>query len=163
MSPEVLYHGGAGGLRVGDLIKPNIGGRHLDGCAICEARANGLTVMIGSQPVDGPTGHADRVYVTPHRLYAKHYASLAGRGWLYRVAPVGVVERSSEDMIEAYTCVAARVVKVIDKATVLTMTERRRLWREMGGTTREFEQTVADLPRTMRKIQSAVRGEDTPT
>ena len=70
--------------------------------------------------------------MTSRRLYAKHHASLWGRGDLYRVEPVGDVEPSAEDTIETVVCAAARVVAVYDRAVLLSMTERRRLWREWG-------------------------------
>lgn len=86
--------------------------------------------------IDGLAVRDDRVYFTTNRLYAKHYASLYGRGWLYRIEPVGEVERSTEDTIETYMAPAARVVSVYERAVLLTHTERRRLYREW---------TVADV------------------
>ena len=41
------------------------------------------------------------MYATTDRLYAKHYASLWGRGDLYRVEPVGELLESTEDLIPA--------------------------------------------------------------
>ena len=123
------WHGGVPGLRAGDLIEPGHERATHDGCPWCAARANGEA---GPGGIDGPSKRSDRVYVTSHRLYAKHYASLWGRGDLYRVEPVGDVEASSGDTIETVTCAAARVVAVYERAVLLTMTERRRLWREWG-------------------------------
>ena len=126
---KAWWHGGVPDLRPGDLIEPGHERATHDGCTWCEARANGEA---GPGDIDGPSKEQDRVYVTSHRLYAKHHASLWGRGDLYRVEPVGDVEASSEDTIETVVCSAARVVAVYDRAVLLTMTERRRLWREWG-------------------------------
>lgn len=126
---KAWWHGGVPDLRPGDLIEPGHERAVHDGCTWCEARANGEA---GPGGLDGPSKRSDRVYVTSHRLYAKHHASLWGRGDLYRVEPVGDVEASSEDTIETVTCAAARVVAVYERAVLLTMTERRRLWREWG-------------------------------
>ena len=126
---KAWWHGGVPDLRPGDLIEPGHGRAAHDGCPWCEARANGEA---GPGGLDGPSQRPDRVYVTSHRLYAKHHASLWGRGDLYRVEPVGDVEPSAEDTIETVVCAAARVVAVYDRAVLLTMTERRRLWREWG-------------------------------
>ena len=123
------WHGGVPGLRPGDLIEPGHERAAHDGCPWCEARA---ARTAGPGGLDGPSGQPDRVYLTSHRLYAKHYASLWGRGDLYRVEPVGDVESSVEDSIETVTCRAARVVAVTDRAVLLTMRERRRLFREWG-------------------------------
>ena len=53
-------------------------------------------------------------------------------GTAQRANAVGDVEPSAEDAIETVVCSAARVVAVYDRAVLLTMTERRRLWREWG-------------------------------
>lgn len=124
---SALYHGGVPGLRVGDTIEPGHtrDNRH-PGCPWCEARANGTA----HQGIDGPSQRPDRVYATTNRLYAKHHASLYGRGDLYRVAPTETPERSTEDSIESYTAPRFVVVSVLDRAVLLTNTERRRLSRE---------------------------------
>lgn len=129
-----LFHGGIPGLRVGDLIEPGHGRRHHDGCPWCEARAKGEAHL----GMDGPSQRQDRVYATSSRLYAKHYASLWGRGDLYRVEPVGEAERSTEDSIETWCAPALRVVAVLDRAVLLTMSERRRLDREWAAADRAF-------------------------
>lgn len=123
-----LWHGGVPGLRPGDLIEPGRERRHHDGCPFCEARraqAAGLGVPV----LDGLAEHPDMVYLTPVRDYARHYASLWGRGDLYRVDPVGDVVRSTEDTIETWMAPAARVVSVPERAVLMTMTQRRRLER----------------------------------
>lgn len=81
--------------------------------------------------IDGPS-QQHGVYVTTHRLYAKHYASLFGRGDLYRVEPIGDLRPSTEDSMPTFVCDRARVVQVYERAVLLTMTERRRLFREWG-------------------------------
>ena len=123
------WHGGAPGLPVGALITPGHERKLHDGCPYCEARAKGQAVISPLGAVDPPSGRPDRVYITTDRLYAKHYASLYGRGWLYRVEPVGDVEPSPEDSIPTWLAEAARVVAVYERAVQLTDSERRRLWR----------------------------------
>ncbi|QNJ58119.1 ADP-ribosyltransferase [Gordonia phage Bunnybear] len=127
-----LFHGGVPGLRPGDLIRPGHERNHHDGCPWCEARARGEA----HEGMDGPSQRTDRVYATPNRLYAKHYASLFGRGDLYRVEPVGEVDRSTEDTIETWCAPALRVIAAVDRAVLLTRSERRRLLREWGDADR---------------------------
>lgn len=124
-----LWHGGVPGLRVGDLLEPGHDRFLHDGCPFCEARAAGEAHL----GIDPPSAHQDRVYVTTNRLYAKHHASLWGRGDLYRVEAVGDLVRSTEDTIETYTAPAARVLAAYDRAVLLTWTERRRLDREWAA------------------------------
>lgn len=130
MTPAFLYHGGAPGLRVGDLVEPGHGRKPHHGCPWCAARERGESGPGGLDPL---AQHA-AVYMTPDRLYAKHYASLWGRGDLYRVEPVGEVSRSTEDSIETWRAPAARVLAVYQRAVLLTWSERRRLFREWGAT-----------------------------
>lgn len=127
-----FFHGGIPGLRVGDLLEPGHDRRTHDNCKWCEARAHGGAYL----GMDGPSRRTDRIYFTTHRLYAKHYASLWGRGDLYRVEPVGDVERSTEDTIETFTAPAARVAAVLDRAVQLTHPERRRLQRHWAAADR---------------------------
>ncbi|MGV8973698.1 MAG: hypothetical protein ACOH10_15365 [Rhodoglobus sp.] len=123
-----LWHGGVPGLRLGDLIVPGHERQTKDGCPICEARTAELAG--GPRPVvDGLAMHADKVYLTTDREYARHYASLFGRGDLYRVEPVGQVERSAEDSIETYLADSAAVTGVYDRAVLLTNRQRRALQR----------------------------------
>lgn len=121
-----LFHGGAPGLHPGELIEPGHDRSHHDGCPWCEARARGEA----HAGIDGPSLRPDMVYATPNRLYAKHYASLWGRGDLYRVDPVGPAERSDEDTIDTWCAPRLRVIAALDRAVLLTMAERRRLMRE---------------------------------
>jgi hypothetical protein len=121
-----LFHGGVPGLRAGDLIEPGHERKVHDGCAWCAARAQ------LPPSADGLALQVDRVYLTPERLYARHYASLYGRGDLYRVEPVGELQRSTEDTVETWTAPAARVVAALDRAVVLSPSERRRLYRLWG-------------------------------
>lgn len=122
-----LFHGGVPGLRVGDLIQPGHERQLRDGCPWCQARAANVP---GPAGIDDRTGRTDRVYATGSRLYARHYASLWGRGDLYRVIPVGDTEASLEDSIPSVCAPALRVAAVLDRAVLLTDTERRRLYRE---------------------------------
>lgn len=133
----ILYHGGIDGLRAGDTISPGHSRKAHDGCPWCEARTRGEA----HGGVDGPSVRDDLVYATPNRLYAKHYASLWGRGDLYRVEPVGDLERSREDSVESWMAPALRVASVLDRAVLLTPSERRRLWREWGKADRVFRES----------------------
>jgi len=126
------WHGGMPGLRVGDLIEPGHERATRDDCPICDARRVGTSLAAGNAIIDAPSAHRDRIYITTDRLYAKHYASLYGRGDLYRVEPIGDLLRSTEDSYETYAVTAARVVSVYDRAVLLTWSERRRLYREWG-------------------------------
>lgn len=123
---RILFHGGVPGLRVGDLIEPGHERKPHPGCPYCVARAAG-DAHLG---IDGPSADSERVYCTTSRMYAKHYASLYGRGDLYRVEPVGELIRSPEDTVETFKAPALRVVAVIDRVVLLTNSERRRLLRE---------------------------------
>jgi hypothetical protein len=128
-----LYHGGIPGLRVGDLIEPGHDRQLHDGCPYCEARSKGETAATpDGHLIDGPSQRPDRVYATTHRLYAKHYASLWGRGDLYRVTPLGASEPSTEDSFETVCAEKFQVAAILDRAVLLTHSERRRLWREWG-------------------------------
>jgi len=127
-----LWHGGVPGLRVGDLIEPGNNRPTHPGCAYCAARdeqANG-----GAAPVIDPLAQqTDRVYATTSRAYARHYASLWGRGDLYRVEAVGEAERSAEDSIETWHAPTFRVLAVVERAVLLTWTQRRALNREWAA------------------------------
>jgi hypothetical protein len=133
MNELYLYHGGVPGLPIGGIIQPGHSRKPVDGCPWCLARSRGEA---GPRGIDPLPEHADRVYLTPHRLYAKHYASLWGYGDLYRVEPVGEPELSTEDSIETWHAPGARVVNVYERAVLLTMSERRRLYREWGAADR---------------------------
>lgn len=125
-----LWHGGVPDLRPGDQIRPGQSRPAHPGCPWCEARERGEAGPGGIDPLAFRT---DRVYLTPIREYARHYASLYGRGDLYRVEPDGEVERSTEDTIETWLAPAAIVTAVVERAVLLTMSQRRRLgriWRE---------------------------------
>lgn len=125
MTTTALYHGGVPDLRPGDVIRPGNTRPVHEGCVMCEANAANKAV-----PGSPLTEHKDRVYLTPNRLYARHYASLYGRGDLYRVEhPTGLI-RSTEDSIETWHAPVAVVAAVIERAVLLTMSERRRLLRE---------------------------------
>lgn len=121
--PERLFHGGVPGLGVGDLIEPHEPKFH-EGCPDCEANQRGE-----STPISPVTQHPDRVYVTSDRLYGRHYSSKWWLGDLYRVVPVGAVEKSTEDRFPTWKCEAAKVVAVVERAVRLSDAERRRLFR----------------------------------
>lgn len=129
MTTDTRYwHGGAPGLKPGELLEPGHN-RTVDGCAICEARVSGLTATIAGHAIDPPTGRPTHVYITSDREYARFYASMARFGDLYRVEPVGVLEPSTEDPFPTWTTTAARVLAVYDRAVRLTPQQRRRLMR----------------------------------
>lgn len=125
LSSKALWHGGVPDLQVGDLIQPGHSrdDRH-PGCPFCEAR------KAGTASIDLPSARADRVYFTTHRLYAKFHASLYGHGDLYRVEPVGEVERSAEDLFPSFVAPAARVLVVFAREVLLTPGERTAIYLE---------------------------------
>jgi hypothetical protein len=128
VSDDRWWHGGAPGLRAGDLIEPRSDddGRHLvDGCPECEARRTGGTLMPEG---DGP--RPDRIYITRDRTYARLYAAGYPRGALYTVEPLGPLESTANaDPIESFAVPAARVLKVYDPLVTLTASEWRRMQR----------------------------------
>lgn len=98
------FHGGAPGLKPGDLIEPQpLGeGKHLvDGCATCEARRAG-------QQLKADDLDASLVYVTTDREYARLYAGGYPRGALYVVDPIGELT-PSPDPVPSWGCSGARV------------------------------------------------------
>ena len=111
----ILYHGGAPGFRVGDLILPHET-QKVDECPVCAAGADDNHLPY-------------KVFATPIRIYGKYYASKYVGGSLYLVEPVGECERSTADSIETYYADSMRVAKVVDVGVVLTMSERRHLYR----------------------------------
>lgn len=143
------YHGGIGGLRVGDRLVPSP--PHVqDGCPICEARAAGRVCRVGeyrrwlrlqgpdanrvlamleeaddADPIDPPSQRG-AVYVTESLDYAAFYAARS-QGDLYQVKPEGVVTPSTEDHFPSGTVASARVVAVVRRNVRLTRTERRRI------------------------------------
>jgi hypothetical protein len=119
------WHGGAPGLRVGDLIVP--GERHyVDGCAVCASKKRGENYRLANgAAVDPLNAHEDRVYITADREYARFYASKYPRGDLYTVEPVGELEASTEDPFPTWHVGSARVVSVYDR--YVRLSDRQRL------------------------------------
>ncbi len=149
---SVYYHGGRGGLQVGDVLLP--APPHVeDGCPICaarkvgrrytvrEARAWALSMGAAGEQLlkvleDAPAGASvdppaerQQVYVTTSRLYARWYAARS-RGDLYRVAPVGRMTPSATDHFPSFTVESARVVEVLGRNVFLLRAERRELSRQ---------------------------------
>lgn len=122
-----LFHGGVPGLRPGDLLVGGSSRRSHDGCPFCEARARGEGVIIDGHVVDGPSSYPDRVYVTTDRCYGRFYASLYGYGDLYRVEPVGEMVPSAEDHFPTWTVAQARVRSVVERAVLLSRSQRRQM------------------------------------
>ena len=130
---RILFHGGMPGMRRGDVILPNMAEhRCVEGCPWCEAQKRGETL------IDPPTP-PDWVCATTHRLYARYYASRAVRGDLYQVRLEGDVEESTEDQFPTWRGRRAIVLKILERRILLTMRQRRHLFRLWGGTDAEFD------------------------
>jgi hypothetical protein len=112
---EMLFHGGAPWFKPTNIISSHPTKR-VDGCPICAAGHDGNHLP-------------DRVFCTESRLYAKYYASKYPLGWLYEVEPEGELVRSDSDPFITYHAQGLRVVRVSERAVMLTMSERRRLYR----------------------------------
>lgn len=126
----LLWHGGMPGLRPGDVLTGGHERRTHPGCPFCEARSNGRTLVVDGHPVDGPSARPDRLYLTSDRAYARFYASLWGRGDLYRVEPIGDLEVSVEDhAFPSWIAESATVLSAPERAVLMTMTQRRALLR----------------------------------
>lgn len=125
-----FWHGGAPGLKPGDLIEPRPAAdeRHLvDGCPTCEARRRG-------EQLAADDNDASLVYVTTDRDYARIYAAGYRRGGLYVVEPIGeLVDRAAHDPVPSWGCSAARVLSVYEPLVVLSAKEVRRLRRRYEG------------------------------
>ena len=121
-----LWHGGVPGLRPGDLLTGGQTRRTHEECPWCAART------AGTETLDFASVRPDRVYVTAAREYARYYASLYGRGDLYRVEPLNPadLEPSAEDHFPTWTAPAVRVSAVYDRAVLLTWSQRRRIFRD---------------------------------
>lgn len=125
MTAPRLYHGGVPGLRVGDLLTGGQTRRMHEGCAWCQARAD------GTAEEDRASEHPDDVYVSASRPYSRFYASLWGLGDLYRVEPVdGDLVPSTEDTWASFRAPAVRVAAVLERAVRLTDHDRRALMRQ---------------------------------
>jgi len=127
-TPSLLWHGGAPDLRPGDTLDGNHERKIHDGCPWCAARE--AERAGGPRPLIDGLSRNTGVYMTTERLYAKCYASLYGRGDLYRVEPIDTPQRSTEDTFPTWWSPAARIVAVVDRAVLLTPSERRRLQRD---------------------------------
>lgn len=124
MTQTRLYHGGAPGLRPGDLITPrpaNDTDHLLDGCPTCEARRTGK--QFAHDDLD-----PDLVYVTTDRDYATIYAAGYPRGALYRVEVTGDLT-PSPDPVPSWGTREARVAAVLDPLVRLSAHDARRLMR----------------------------------
>lgn len=127
------WHGGAPGLRPGDMIEPRADDdqRHLlDGCPACEAR------RAGRQLADDPND-ALRAYVTTDRDYAKIFAAGYPRGWLYRVEPVGDMQRTADDPVPSWAVGSCRVVSVYERCVTLTAARAASLLRRFTRAAQE--------------------------
>jgi hypothetical protein len=123
---DAWYHGGAPGLRPGDVLEPRPAGdeRHYwDDCEVCQARRAGA-------PLEDDDLDPTMVYVTSSRIYAKLYASGYPRGAVYRVEPEGeLVESPDPASTHSRGCARARIVAVLDPLVILRPTDIRRLTR----------------------------------
>ena len=120
---DLYWHGGAPGLNPGDRVIPGHP-NYVDGCPTCEANRAGLDA-----PGEPLPRHPDKIYMTHDRLYARFYASKYPHGDMYSVEPLGEVSDSAEDPFPTFLCARARVVRVYDRDIMLTMKERRSLYR----------------------------------
>jgi hypothetical protein len=134
------WHGGAPGLRPGDLIEPTTGTRHLvDGCKECEARRHGGTLMHDAGP------RPDRVYLTRDRDYARIYANGYPRGALYTAEPLGELEPTTGlDPVPSFAATAARILSVYDPCVTMTLKEIRRSMRRYGVDENEVRRTYIE-------------------
>lgn len=120
------WHGGAPGLRPGDLItpRPDSDTRHLvDGCPTCEARKAG-------QQLADDDNNPELVYITTDREYARLYAAGYPRGALYRVQPIGELTdrlHGEHDPVPSWGCTSARVLTVYDAVVTLTPKQLRQM------------------------------------
>lgn len=124
-----LFHGGIPRLHPGDVLRGGHVRPVIDGCAICAARSAGMVAVIAGQPVDPPSSHPDRLYVTTSRPYARFYASLFGAGDVYEVEPLEPLHPSDEDHFPSWLTTSARIKRVTDVAVTLSPKERRHLYR----------------------------------
>jgi hypothetical protein len=124
------FHGGAPGLKAGDIIEPRPAGddRHLvDGCPTCEARKAGDQ---HEHDDNDPT----LVYVTTDRDYARIYAAGYPNGALYRVEPIGelVPMAADKDAAPSWGVAQARVLSVYDPVVRIAGKDTRRLVRRFA-------------------------------
>jgi hypothetical protein len=145
------WHGGAPGLRPGDLIepRPTSDTRHLvDGCPTCQARRAGH--QLASDDND-----PSLVYITSDRDYARLYAAGYPRGALYRVEPLGpLTDRAQHDPVPSWGCPAARVLAVYDPVVTLTPKQVRQLQRRWSQLTRPVAAPV--------QVSPTQQGDETP-
>lgn len=128
-----LWHGGAPGLRPGDLIepRPEDDRRHLvDGCPTCQAMQSHERPEHLARP--------DRIYVTTDRVYASIYAAGYPRGALYRIEAIGDLEPTGhgpgwDDAAPSWAVPAARVISVYDACVVWGPKDVRRIERRYGA------------------------------
>jgi len=123
MTGPIYFHGGKPGLSIGDLILPG-SPNFVDGCPVCDAHRAG-----DNHPLEPVTKHADRVYITTDREYARFYASKYPRGDLYSVEPLGEIVPSDEDPFPTWHVPTARVRGLYDVYVQLTRKQRRGLVR----------------------------------
>lgn len=122
------YHGGAPGLRPGDVIEPTSGTAHLvDGCPTCEARRKG-------EPLSSDDNDPTLVYVTTDRRYAEVYAAGYPDGALYRVRPIGPLwPRGEHDPVPSFGCGSAQVLSVLDRLVRFDAKRARRALRRYAS------------------------------
>lgn len=122
------FHGGAPGLRQGDVISPRPpdDDRHLvPGCAVCEARRRG-------NPSDYDVNHRfDRIYVTTERFVALCFAAGYPQGDAYYVEPLGELEPDPE--YEASWAVSAARVKAVLRTRVEMGPIQMKRWLRLSG------------------------------
>lgn len=161
----VLYHGGAPGLKPGDIIDGGHSRDDLhDDCPICRRRREQGAEL----PSPAGTAHPDMAYCTTSRLYARLYASVYGRGDVYQVEPLGPLTPTTDegDPEGSYRCPRLRVKRITDVHVTLTPKERRRIARQSPDPTnplprhatpemldRWLAREIANAERTMRQYE----------
>lgn len=118
------WHGGAPGLRKGDVISPRPEGDHrhlVAGCKVCEARRK-------AAPLDEDDNDPGLIYVTTEKDYARVYAFGYPNGALYRVQPIGDLQsRDGHDVAPSWGCTSAVVLSVYDGYVTMTEKEVRKI------------------------------------
>jgi hypothetical protein len=103
------YHGGVGGLRVGDLLTPpDERGKSGHTAALLRRECNQKNTELADLRNEHRT---DRVYLTNNEFKAYYYAAVRGGG-VYRVEPIGDVAADPENP-NSFMCERAKIVEVI--------------------------------------------------
>ena len=106
-----FWHGGAAGLKPGDLVLPP-----------------SHTGVVSAAGMAGMPTRNDRVYFTTVHDVARGYAAhTPGLNAVYRVEPVGDLEKDPDYRAIGFQAPKARVIEVTDTAVSMTPKERMRI------------------------------------